>query len=402
MNGRDEPSEMLDRGFEEFIQKDPGFYRRIDACRQAQKNLLSEPTISPNSTPSPELERLITGDFRIIREIGRGGMGIIYEAEQISLNRRVALKMLSSGILGSQDAYDRFIREARAAAALNHHNIIPVYGFGEMQKVPFYSMEFINGKSLDRIIEELRRIGDPAKTPRRGLLLRLAASGVAPPGGEARLDYQQTPESRRGSGIRDYCLGAAEMFIGVAEALDFAHRQGIIHRDIKPSNLILDVKGRLILTDFGLAHQEGLASLTRSGQLLGTPQYMSPEQALGGRTVVDHRTDVYSLGVTLYELVTLTTPFSGKDYHAVLAQIVAKDPVPPRKRNRRIPKEIETITLKSMEKDPDRRYGSAGALAEDLRNFVRGDPIRACPVSPITRIFRKARRRPVVTVFPAG
>jgi serine/threonine protein kinase len=278
------------------------------------------------------------GDFKLMREIGRGGMGVVYEARQISLNRRVALKVLPPGLGLTQQAITRFEREARAAAKLHHTNIVPVYATGEDAGCHYYAMELIEGKSLSDLLKELEQDPDHA-------LLQSAPAGQAKEG-----ESGSSGTLSDGSTTRRGRFGAvARLMADVAEALDYAHGRGIIHRDIKPANLMLSADGRLCVTDFGLARIAQEPGMTVSGSFLGTPAYMSPEQIAAGRIEVDHRTDVYSLGAVLYEMLTLRRPFPGDARDKVLTGIMTKEPPAPRKVNPRVPIDLETICQKAME-----------------------------------------------------
>src|SRR5579871_584698 len=273
------------------------------------------------------------GDFEIEREIGRGGMGIVYEARQVSLNRCVAVKILSSGLGLAPKAVQRFRREAEAAAKLHHTNVVPVYATGEENGIHFYAMELIDGPSLDVVIRQLRdgRGGDPRSAPSPSA----AATGPYVP---AEPTPTPLPASDSGSGPRSSAERfdrAAAMIAEVAEALQHAHRQGVTHRDIKPSNLLLSSDGRLSVTDFGLARMLEQPGMTVTGEFVGTPAYMSPEQVTAGRIPIDHRSDVYSLGATLYELLTLRPPFTAEGRDQLLAQVMQKEPPAPRARRRR-------------------------------------------------------------------
>ncbi|MHC4578191.1 MAG: protein kinase domain-containing protein [Planctomycetota bacterium] len=322
------------------------------------------------------------GDFKILREINRGGMGVVYEAQQLSMRRRVALKILSSAITATPHAIKRFQREARAAGRLHHTNIVPVYGMGQHAGYWYYAMELVEGRPLSAVVAELK-----ARRPTEEALARAARDEPAAP---------SDPHLGSGTGDRSYYVRAAGMFAGVAEALDVAHQEGIVHRDIKPANLLLDTDGTLKIVDFGLARTEpDGAPMTISGDLLGTPVYMSPEQAMGKRVAIDRRTDVYSLGATLYEIATLRPPFSGETLQDVCTQIISKDPVPPRRANRRIPRDLETIVLKAMDKDRDKRYQSAGEFARDLHRFAEGGAIRAHRIGLVGRTWRRVKRRKV-------
>ena len=301
-------------------------------------------------TPEP-VQRL--GDFEILREIGRGGMGIVYEARQISLNRKVALKALSAGLGLTEKAVGRFRREAEAAARLHHTNIVPVYATGEDKGIHYYAMELIEGPSLDHVIRQLRK-GDapPSGTP---IVAPSSAESVpSTPTGPYVPAAPGTPSSASSTSTasgNDHFDRIARMVAEVADGLEYAHRLGVIHRDIKPSNLLLSPEGRLSINDFGLARVLEQPGMTLTGEFVGTPAYMSPEQIAVGRAPLDHRTDIYSLGATLYELLTLQSPFHGERRDQMIAQIMHKEPRPPRALNRQIPVDLETICLKAMEND---------------------------------------------------
>jgi serine/threonine protein kinase len=302
------------------------------------------------------------GDFEIMRELGRGGMGVVYEAVQTSLRRTVALKVLGPGLGLTPKAVDRFRREAAAAAKLHHTNIVPVYATGEADGVHFYAMERIDGPPLDQVIRQLRA-GAPADT-----LLTGPPADATPTG-----PYVPSEPPPSGSGANSAAARfdrAAAMIADVAEALHHAHQNGVTHRDIKPSNLLLSSDGRLSVTDFGLARMLEQPGMTVSVESVGTPAYMSPEQITVGRIPVDHRTDIYSLGATLYELLTLRPPFAATGRDQLLALIIQKDPPAPRSIAPKVPRDLETICLKCMEKDPDRRYQSGKELADDLRRYL--------------------------------
>ncbi len=342
------------------------------------------------------------GDFEIRREIGRGGMGIVYEARQISLNRPVALKVLSGGLGLTTKAVQRFRREAEAAAKLHHTNIVPVYATGEQNGSHFYAMELIEGPSLDHVIRQLRQGKDPVaqdeKKPRNADQAEFDDLGATGPY-VANCPVAGTSAALNSSSLSSgsaYFDTVARLMAEVADALEYAHQQGVIHRDIKPSNLLLAQAGRLSVNDFGLARMLEQPGMTMTGEFIGTPAYMSPEQITAGRTPLDHRTDIYSLGATLYELLALQPPFRGEQRDQVLAQILHKEPKPPRKVNPKVPVDLETICLKAMEKDPDRRYQSAGALAEDLRRYVNRFAILARRAGPVQRLAKWVRRRPAL------
>ena len=261
------------------------------------------------------------GDFEIVRELGRGGMGIVYEARQTSLNRHVALKVLGPGLGLTPKAVDRFRREAAAAAKLHHTNIVPVYATGEENGIHFYAMELIDGPSLNAVICHMRG-GEDVET-KTELPANLAATGDYIPA-------SSTPAPTNGRGMSgssgERFDRAAAMIAAVADALHHAHHQGVTHRDIKPSNLLLSSDGRLSVADFGLARMLEQPGMTVTGEFVGTPAYMSPEQITAGRIPIDHRTDIYSLGATLYELLTMAPPFKADGRDRLLAMIIQKDP----------------------------------------------------------------------------
>jgi serine/threonine protein kinase/Tfp pilus assembly protein PilF len=354
------------------------------------------------------------GDFRILREIGRGGMGIVYEAEQMSLGRRVALKVLPFAATMDPRHLQRFKNEAQAAACLHHSNIVPVHYVGCERGVHFYAMQLIDGPTLAAVIRQLRQLkgrepAPGAKTasrapdPAAALPEGNGASGKQP-GWAAASTIGPAAITREGSTDRPgYFRAVAQLGVQAAEALEHAHQLGVIHRDIKPANLLLDARGHVWIADFGLAQFQAATPLTLTGDLVGTLRYMSPEQALAQRAVVDHRTDVYSLGVTLYELLTLEPALAGKDRQELLRQIAFEEPRPPRRWNRAIPVELETIVRKATEKTPADRYATAQELADDLRRFLEDRPIRARRPSLLARIRKWGRRhQPVVATAALG
>jgi serine/threonine protein kinase/Flp pilus assembly protein TadD len=409
----DEYNERLARGEQPAVEEYARRYPQLAAALRLTLPALEavRPSISEKLPMMAEDESgiLVTevngplGDYRILREIGRGGMGIVYEAEQISLSRRVALKVLPFAAAMDPKQMQRFKNEAQAAAQLHHTNIVPVFGVGCERGVHYYAMQFIDGQSLESVIRNLRRNQRLQRNASKQEHLDppTAAHSPAPPASaspsavtaqpmQAALSTEQTITGR------EYFQSVARLGIQAAEALDHAHQQGILHRDIKPANLLLDVRGNLWITDFGLARFQNETRLSTTGDLVGTLRYMSPEQALAKRVVVDHRTDIYSLGVTLYELLTLEPAFSGSDREELLRQVAFEEPRPPRRLNKPIPAELETIVLKAMEKNPAERYATAQELADDLRRFLEDKPIRARRPTLAQRAAKWRRRHPAV------
>jgi serine/threonine-protein kinase len=408
----------------------------------------------------------VLGDFRLFREIGRGGMAVVYEAEQISLRRRVALKVLPYSAVPDTRQRERFRLEAHAAALLHHPHIVPVYAVGSEGDQHYYAMQLIEGPSLAAVIRELRRRSDnrsaengpdveaaapipdvrsivhmadhlasgdfapgqsdttevhpPALSPDRTPAEAddppesgrpvIRPAGGPPPGPASertgRLAWFRRVASRIGRVARrsdsghapGFYRAAARLAIQAAEALDHAHQSGVIHRDIKPANLLLDGDGHLWVTDFGLARMQEGSDLTRTGDLVGTLRYMSPEQATGNSVVIDHRTDIYSLGVTLYELLTLTPAISGRDRNEVLNRIAHEDCRPPHRIDPATPTDLETIVLKAIARERDARYATAKELADDLRRYLGGESVLARRPSLFDRTWKwMQRRRGLVT-----
>ena len=468
---------------------------RAEGLRQDEEDAHDLPAASP------PLSKI--GDYRIVREIGRGGMGIVYEAEQISLGRRVALKVLPRRASGDRMVLERFRREARAAARLHHTNIVPVYEVGQDEDVRFYAMQFIQGQGLDLVITELRRLRSRAVPESRikaaslgdrggrrpesfdrghddvtlgadvdlsavlksilsggfgaggGLRVPVPASqsrsvavptgglaapaGMAPEGSAAESDpalvrteaeaatpgatNRPTPAAQPAPDLswsadmssgtttlpggtqltsvdsrrRAFFRSLAQIGRQVAAGLAYAHARGIVHRDIKPSNLLLDTEGVVWITDFGLAKGDD-EGLTQTGDILGTIRYMAPERFRGEG---DARADIYALGLTLYELLTLSSGFSYADRLSLIERIKTEEPRKPRVVDPRIPRDLETIVLKAIEKDPRARYQSAEAMGDDLGRFLADEPIRARRTSVVERYARWARHHKGIAVLGA-
>jgi WD40 repeat protein/tRNA A-37 threonylcarbamoyl transferase component Bud32 len=315
------------------------------------------------------------GDYHIIREVARGGMGVVYEAFHIGLERRVALKVLSGQSFEDAAQRERFLREARTAAGLHHTNIVPVFEVGELDGICYYAMQYIEGGSLGSIIRALRG-GQPIEAP--------AATPLA-----------TGPQSD------SYIAEAVRLVAQAADALAYAHRLGVVHRDIKPSNLLVDADGVVWITDFGLALRSYEPS-TSGGEPAGTPLYMSPEQAAPGGLPIDHRTDIYSLGATLYELITLRPMFDASTTLAVLTRIATGEAKPPRALNARVGRDLDAIVRKATAQRPADRYADGDALAEDLRRLPRHEPVKARPIGAVGQWARWCRRQPALAGVTAA
>jgi WD40 repeat protein/serine/threonine protein kinase/Tfp pilus assembly protein PilF len=376
------------------------------------------PCAPPASSDRTRPERL--GDYRILREVSRGGMGVVYEAEQISLARHVALKVLLAHGLISPTYPERFRREAKAAARLHHTNIVPVFGVGEHDGILYYAMQFIQGQGLDQVLHDLRRLrnlpdggGKLTGAPSEGsaacnLLIGQFPSDGADESGKA----VSCPEAARptraegksaalsaGHSDAEYYRGVARVGLQVADALAYAHKQGVLHRDVKPSNLLLDLQGTVWVTDFGLAKADGADELTHTGDIVGTLRYMAPER-FEGRSLP--QSDVYSLGLTLYELLTLRPAFAETDRHLLIGQVMHGEPPRPRAVNPSLPRDLETIVLKAIAREPGQRYPTAGELADDLKRFLDDRPIRARRAGALERGWRWCRRNPRAALMTAA
>jgi eukaryotic-like serine/threonine-protein kinase len=345
------------------------------------------------------------GDYQLVREIGRGGMGVVYEAWQLSLKRRVALKILPFTVSHDAKQISRFKNEAQAAAQVQHPNIVPVYAIGEENGVHYYVMQLVDGQSLASLLDGLRSGvwgAHDTTAPNYPDLTRFtsnSADGVRRNSDVPKSSTASAGESAvnvapmRSADLADHIRVVARLGIDAAEALHAAHEYGVVHRDVKPSNLLLDDQGKLWVTDFGLARCRETQGLTQTGDVLGTMRYMSPEQALGRIALIDQRTDVYSLGLTMYELATLHHP---ADEVSNIQSYFDHDraPVKPlRHWNRYVPSDFQTIVLKCIAELPSERYASAKELAEDLERFLDGRPILASPPGLLSRASKWAKRR---------
>jgi len=322
----------------------------------AARNAALMPTLAPGDAPSPTPGDMLRyfGDYELLEEIARGGMGVVYKARQTTLDRIVAVKMILAGNLASQADIERFHVEAQAAANLRHPNIVAIHEVGKHAGQHYFSMDYVEGQSLADMVRE------------------------SPLSGERAAAYVKT----------------------IAEAIEYAHQQGTLHRDLKPSNVLIDDTDQPRVTDFGLAKRiEGDSALTGTGQILGTPSYMPPEQAAANRGEVGPPSDVYSLGAVLYELLTGRPPFKAETPLDTLMQVLEVEPVSPRLLNPKIHKDLETIALKCLQKSPKSRYATAAELAADLRRFLHDEPILARPVSGTERLWRWCRRNPRVAAL---
>jgi serine/threonine protein kinase len=370
-----EAGQRPDRGA--FVARYPDIAGELDTYLDALD--LFHAAVPPAPAVAPPAEPL--GDFRIVREIGRGGMGTVYEAVQMSLGRRVALKVLPFAAALDAKQLQRFKNEAQAAAQLHHTNIVPVYAVGCERGVHYYAMQLIEGQNLADLIRQLRP-QQPPEAPASPIISTVAAA----------------LSTQRASHSGTFYRTVAGLVAQAADALEHAHQLGVIHRDVKPGNLLVDDRGNVWVTDFGLAQFHTNAGLTRTGDLLGTLRYMSPEQAAGQGAPLDTRTDVYSLGATLYEMLTLEPMFGGADPQRLLRQILEDEPRPPRASDRAIPAELETIVLKAVSKNPADRYASAREFAADLRRYVGNLPILARRPTLSQRVRKWGRRHPAVLV----
>ena len=332
------------------------------------------------------------GPYRLRKEIGRGGMGVVYLAEETRLGRRAAVKVLSPVFTTSPEIRRRFQREAAVASRLDHPGICTVYEVGEASGIPFIAMRFVEGETLEQHIHAARTGGGSAGSP--GTHLTNLPRPVDEPAAAPPSPTADLPPEARGAGTRQEIHRLLLLVERAARALHHAHEAGLVHRDIKPGNIMVTLEGEPVLLDFGLARDDssGEARLTQTGALMGTPAYMSPEQITAHRIRLDRRTDVYSLGVTLYEALTLRLPFEAPSRDSLYQKILVTHPRNPRLLNPALPEDLGVVLDKVMEKDRDRRYATAEDFAEELRRVRMFEPIRARPPTPVTRIRRWTQR----------
>jgi serine/threonine protein kinase/Tfp pilus assembly protein PilF len=387
---------------DEYLGRYPEYADRIRELFPAVV-AIEQATPAPPAAPPARL-----GDYRILREIGRGGMGVVYEAVQESIDRPVALKVVRASACGTPNHRDRFLREVRAAGRLHHTNIVPVFGTGEAEGVLYYAMQYIPGTDLDRVLRAMRRVrqvGDVTVAAELALSDRtrsLVGPHIEAATVEARAADTAADLSAAALGslpADGYFRRVADLVAQAADALAHAHSLGVLHRDVKPSNLLLDVQGRVWVADFGLAKASDQDDLTLTGDTVGTPRYLAPERFRGR---ADPQSDVYSLGATLYELATLRPAVGGTTPLEVMRAVLEEQPVPPRGIEPRIPADLETVIQTAMAKEPQRRYPTAAALAADLRRFLADEPILARRPTPVERAARRCRQNRAVASLTAG
>ncbi len=384
--------EIFDRegaaAVEVFLDQHPGeapdVRQRLQRLSQLGFLSGSGPLAAPQEIPA----RL--GSFRLIERLGAGGMGVVYLAEDETLGRQVALKVVRPDLLLFGNARARFRREIEAIARLKHPGILPVYSTGEEGGVPFFTMEYVDGCSLSDVLACLEK-----KRPVElsGALLASTVSERSP--AARRVPSSGPPRGRFGSTWTEACFSVA---LAVAEAMEHAHERGVLHRDVKPSNVMITRDGRVLLLDFGLASNAEASRITSSGAQVGSLPYMAPEQVRGEEALIGVRSDVYSLGATLYELLTLRCPFLAPNAEVTRKNVLEGRPAPIRASNPQVPSDAETVCLTAMDKDPARRYASAAAFAEDLRNFLEHRPTRARRPGVVLRARRFAERNPATSV----
>ncbi len=428
-------SEELNAAFAEYLrQLDDGaeidkveFAARYPGCRDQLLQLMHDedkiagsPALLPQTAVMPgrdaggtadlqaaETEMLLPkslGEFQLGPEIGRGGMGIVLEARQTGLGRRVAIKLLPHTAAMDRSRLRRFRNEVAAAGQLDHEHIVPVYASDHDHGWHYYAMKYIDGTTLASIIKRLSIVFNDRSSGHSAPKTSLPSTDSRGGNTMVRPEPDQLVALGASDNSRDrelYFRGIASVMSTVCDALHHAHEMGIVHRDVKPANLMLDASGKPWVLDFGLAQIVADPGQTMTGTLVGTLRYMSPEQALARRIVVDHRTDVYSLGVTMYELITLREAFSGDSKAELLRLIAFEDPRKPRSIRRDIPEDLQTIALKAMSKNPDDRYDSAAEMSRDLRHYLHGEPIHARPPGVVKRLWKWTHRHRTAAIGAA-
>ena len=393
-----------------------------------QQNSSQPASLNSTMNEVTKLEKI--GDYRIVRELGRGGMGIVFEAVHESLGRQVAVKVLPGRNLGDEKTRERFLREAQAAATLHHTNIVNVFGVGVEQDHHYYVMEYVEGDSLDRILKTMREeptvvtvrkpteaidqtlqdtpggVDFAATTPELSQAQRTITINLGMKGddGGSSQEFTMSSDALRSAKIKRTALPArqdrfrwaANMCSQIADALAYAHEQKMLHRDLKPGNLMLDHDGTVWLTDFGLVKNLTNQTLTRTGDIIGTPQYMAPE-SFEGR--YDERSETYCLGLTLYELATLSPAFESASTAELIRAVTSSTPMSPNKRDPKIPRDLNTIILKAINREPEARYQTAAELRDDLRAFMEDRSIQARKSSPVEQAWRWGRRNPTLAVL---
>lgn len=439
-HGDEDVAEELDKAFADYLrQRDSGpvdvsrFLDQYPKLRQELEALISDEdgilnaadrlnatvlnqpkTVSLDPTtalPQPVPDRL--GDYTLIREIGRGGMGVVFEARQAGMRRHVAVKILPPQHILDRKRLGRFQNEIRAVGQLDHPGIVPVYASSVASGVHYYAMKYVDGVNLSEVIQ---RIKEPAAETTRLHSDPTAPTTLSQGPSSASVASSSSPSrtvisinslvdagrSSRSSDRAKYFRSVASIIADAADALHHAHEMGVVHRDIKPANLMLEHGGGVWVTDFGLAQIRSTDGETQSGTLLGTLRYMSPEQAYARRVTIDHRTDVYSLGITLFELLTLEHAFQADSQPTLLRMVAFEEPNRPRVIRPTIPVDLETITLKAISKKPDDRYDSTQAFAADLRRYLQQEPIHARPITPLQRLGKWAKRNRSTVGFIAA
>ncbi len=343
------------------------------------------PSIAPNQQ-SPTIPK-----FKILRQIGQGGMGAVFLAKQISLNRYVALKIISDVSKTQNKSLERFKREAKIMAKISHPNIVPIYEVGQQGPYSYFAMEYVEGVSLDKILQSIRNV--PSNEKASGVMHKCLESQAG--------IYDKSflnDESSKGAEIdTEYIFEISKIIIGIASALGYAHKKGILHRDVKPSNILIASDGTAKLVDFGLAKAETQQTITLTGEFFGTPNYVSPEQ-IRKPEIVDHRSDVYSLAATYYECLTLHLPFEGNTVNETLAGILSHDVTPPKKHSPRLSTDFNTVLLHALEKSPEDRYQTVAEFAADIGNVLDFKPIKAKRSSITQRTYKTLRRNPLKVV----